>query len=75
MVRRVRCCGDAREDSGYAYCEVFECSCCEHLEHQMYGINSFIPRDCGFIEGPTWAEEMIRKGRFSSRAATESETR
>lgn len=49
MIRRVRCCGDTREDSGYAYCEVFECSCCEHLEHQMYGVNSFIPRDCGFI--------------------------
>jgi hypothetical protein len=41
----------------------------------MYGVNSFIPKDCGFIEGPTWAEEMIRKGRFSSMAATESEIR
>ncbi len=61
---RVRYCGEPSADSEFSYCVVRDMEHWGVLSYTMYGVNSYLARTCGFIAGPTWADDMIRRGLY-----------
>lgn len=55
-----RYCGEGSLDR--SLCVIFDNPSFPYLIFRMYRINSCIREYFGFLEGPTWADDMIRKG-------------
>lgn len=62
MAKLRRWCGD-REGLG-PYWVVYDISTCKEPSYVKWGRELFNGASFGFLEGPTWADDMIRKGLF-----------